>query len=63
MRLLGEVAFVLSDGEVFRGHVHPSWNKVAFGVEDTCVDMKAAYKQLPLNPCEYSGIITNLPAS
>ena len=60
MRLFGEIAFVLSDGEVLRGHVHPSWNKVAFGVEATCVDMKAAYKQLPLNPCEYSRTVVSL---
>ena len=53
MRLLGEIQFVLSTGEILSGHVHPSWNKVAFGVEATCVDMKSAYKQLPLNPCEY----------
>ena len=29
-----------------------AWNKVAFGMEATCVDMKSAYKHLPLNPCE-----------
>jgi hypothetical protein len=60
MRLFGEVTFVLSTGEVLRGHVHPSWNKVAFGVEATCVDMKAAYKQLPLNPCEYHRTVVSL---
>ena len=60
MRLFGEVTFVLSTGEVLRGHVHPSWNKVAFGVEATCVDMKAAYEQLPLNPCEYHRTVVSL---
>ena len=46
MRHLGEVKFVLSDGSVMEGYVHPAWNKVAFGMEATCIDMKSAYKQL-----------------
>ena len=59
MRLFGEVSFVLSDGEVLRGRVHPSWNKVAF-VEATCMDMKSAYKQLYLNPCVYPRTVVSL---
>jgi hypothetical protein len=46
MRHLGEVKFVLSDGSVMEGYVHPAWNKVACGMEATCIDMKSAYKQL-----------------
>ena len=49
MSHLGEVKFLLSDGSVMEGYVHSAWNKVAFGMEATCIDMKSAYKQLPLN--------------
>ena len=60
MRYLGEVKFVLSDGSVMEGYVHPSWDKVAFGMEATCIDMKSAYKRLPLNPCEYHRTVVSL---
>lgn len=60
MRHLGEVEFVLSDGSVLKGCVHPTWGKVAFGLETTCVDMKSAYKQLPLNPAEYHRTVVSL---
>jgi hypothetical protein len=60
MRHLGEVKFVLSDDTTLEGSVHPSWNKLAFGMEATCVDMKSAYKQLPLNPCEYHRTVVSL---
>eukprot|EP00435_Cladocopium_sp_Y103_P070071 s19_g34.t1 len=60
LRFLGEVKFVLTTGEELIGHVHPSWRKVAFGVEATCVDMKSAYKQLPLHPCEYHRTVVSL---
>ena len=59
-RHLGEVAFTLSNGEVLEGSVHPAWNKVDFGLEATCVDMKSAYKQLPLHPDEYSRTVVSL---
>ena len=49
MSHLGEVKFLLSDGSVMEGYVHSAWNKVAFGMEATCIDMKSQYKQLPLN--------------
>ena len=60
MRHLGEVKFVLSDDTTLEGSVHPSWNKLAFGMEATCVDMKSACKQLPLNPCEYHRTVVSL---
>ncbi|CAL1128318.1 unnamed protein product [Cladocopium goreaui] len=60
MRHFGEIKFVLCDGTLLEGHVHPAWNKVAFGMEATCVDMKSAYKQLPLNPCEYHRTVVSL---
>ena len=56
----GEVKFVLSDGTELKGCVHPSWRAVPFGVEATCVDMKSAYKQLPLHPCEYHRTVVSL---
>eukprot|EP00435_Cladocopium_sp_Y103_P011809 s4361_g3.t1 len=60
LRFFGELNFTLESGEVLQGFVHPSWNKVAFGVEATCVDMKSAYKQLPLHPCEYPRTVVSL---
>ena len=60
MRHFGEVSFVLSSGEALKGHVHPSWRRVAFGVEATCVDMRSAHKQLPLHPCEYPRTVVSL---
>ena len=60
MRHLGEVEFVLSDGSFLKGCVHPTWNKTVFGLEATCVDMKSAYKQLPLNPVEYHRTVVSL---
>ena len=60
MRHFGEIKFVLSDGTLLEGHVHPAWRKVAFGLEATCVDMKSAYKQLPLSPCEYHRTVVSL---
>ena len=60
MLKFGKVKFVLSDGTVLEGCVHPSWRAAPFGVEATCVDMKSAYKQLPLHPCEYHRTVVSL---
>ena len=34
MRHLGEVKFVLTDGTALEGFVHPSWNKLAFVMDE-----------------------------
>lgn len=60
VKFLGEVEFKLSDGTVLAGSVRPIWKQQQFKMRLTCVGLKSAYKQLPLRPCEYHGIVVSL---
>ena len=48
----GEVSLELSTGEVLRGQVHPSWNLGKDSLVVTALDLRSAYKQLPLSPLD-----------
>ena len=48
----GEVSLELSTGEVLRGQVHPSWSLRKDSLVVTALDLRSAYKQLPLSPLD-----------
>ena len=45
----GRLDFTLSSGEQLCAAVHPAWKSVEPIFKASCIDLKAAYKQLPLH--------------
>eukprot|EP00435_Cladocopium_sp_Y103_P066897 s26_g29.t1 len=56
----GEVSFELSDGSVLKGYVHREWLCTPVDLKITAMDLKAAYKQLPLNPKDVDKAVVSL---
>ena len=56
----GPVSFTLSDGSVLEGCVHPDWILTKTGLKVTAMDLKSAYKQLPLSPLDYNKSVVSL---
>ena len=56
----GEVNFELTDGTLLKGYVHPEWLTVKTELRLTSLDLKSAYKQLPLNPLDYDKSVVSL---
>ncbi|CAE7406916.1 unnamed protein product, partial [Symbiodinium sp. CCMP2456] len=48
----GEVSLELSTGEVLKGKVHEAWSLDKGSLVVTALDLRSAYKQLPLNPLD-----------
>ena len=57
--------FVLSDGRSLNGEVHSDWTSGACNLKSTTLDLKSAYKQLPLHMNDRNKAIVTLknPAS
>ena len=55
-----DVHFTLSMGEVLTGKVHPEWKRAEVSFRTTCVDLKSAYKQLPLSPKEQHRTVVSM---
>ena len=53
----GDVALTLSTGEVLSGRVHPDWKLEKGSILVTAIDLRSAYKQLPLSPKDYDKTI------
>ena len=53
----GDVALTLSTGEVLSGRVHPDWKLGKGSILVTAIDLRSAYKQLPLSPKDYDKTI------
>ncbi|CAE7220298.1 unnamed protein product [Symbiodinium natans] len=49
----GEVRLELSSGEILSGRVHPSWVAKEGSLVATALDLRSAYKQLPLSPRDH----------
>ena len=64
-RSRGACDFSLSSGQRLVGLVHPDWERVGAELKVSSIDLKSAYKQLPLSPCEYDKTVVCLkdPAS
>ena len=56
----GPFSFTLSDGTVFEGCVHPEWTVNATDLKITAMDLKSAYKQLPLSPQDFDKSVVSL---
>eukprot|EP00435_Cladocopium_sp_Y103_P038385 s723_g10.t1 len=56
----GEVSFELSDGSLLKGYVHHEWLGTPVDLKTTAMDLKAAYKQLPLNPKDVDKAVVSL---
>ena len=56
----GEVNFELTDGSTLQGYVHPDWLGAKTEFRVTSLDLKSAYKQLPLNPLDYDKSVVSL---
>ena len=56
----GPVSFILSDGSVLEGRVHPDWISTKTRLKFTAMDLKSAYKQLPLSPLNYKKAVVSL---
>ena len=54
------MSFTLSDGSVLEGYVHPEWISTKTGLKVTAMDLKSAYKQLPLSPLDYNKSVVSL---
>ncbi|CAE7710304.1 unnamed protein product [Symbiodinium sp. CCMP2592] len=59
-RKRGAVDFTLSSGERLTGHVHPDWQKSGASMQVATLDLKSAYKQLPLSPCDFDKSVVTL---
>ena len=59
-RLRGACDFTLSTGQRLVGTVHPDWERVGPDLKVSTIDLKSAYKQLPLSPCEYNKTVVCL---
>ena len=56
----GEFTYTLSDGTRLTGFVHAEWLRLQNDFKVTSLDLKSAYKQLPLNPCDYNKAVVSL---
>lgn len=56
----GEFVFELDDGHTLRGFVHKDWIDQEVLLHTTAVDLKAAYKQLPLHTQDYNKAVVAL---
>ena len=59
-RSRGACDFSLSSGQRLVGLVHPDWERVGSDLKVSSIDLKSAYKQLPLSPCEYDKTVVCL---
>ena len=59
-RCRGAVDFVLSSGERLTGHVHADWTKAGASLQVATLDLKSAYKQLPLSPKDFDKTVVTL---
>ena len=64
-RARGSVDFTLSTGEVLSGRVSDEWTSDGPFIQVTSLDLKSAYKQLALSPCDYNKTVVTIknPAS
>ena len=53
-------SYKLGDGSVLEGYVHPDWISTKTGLKVTAMDLKSAYKQLPLSPLDYNKSVVSL---
>ena len=56
----GPVSFTLSDGTLLDGFVHPEWLAMPADLRITAMDLKSAYKQLPLSPMDFDKSVVSL---
>ena len=56
----GEFKFELEDGSVLVGYVHKDWLEAGVDLKVTAMDLKSAYKQLPLNPLDSDKAVVSL---
>ena len=56
----GEVSLELTDGTILRGHVHSDWLEASADLRVTAMDLKSAYKQLPLSPLDRDKAVISL---
>ena len=56
----GPFSFTLSDGTVLEGCVHPEWTVNVTDLRITAMDLKSAYKQLPLSPLDFDKSVVSL---
>ena len=56
----GEVSFELADGTVLHGYVHKDWLSASADLRVTAMDLKSAYKQLPLSPLDSDKAVISL---
>ena len=59
-RTRGAVDFVLSSGEKLTGKVHPDWSKAGTSLQVATLDLKSAYKQLPLSTTDFDKTVVTL---
>ena len=50
----------LKNGGFLSGPIHPDWKLVKPNFKSSCIDLKSAYKQLPLQSCERKNAIVTL---
>ena len=56
----GRLDFLLSSGEHLCAEVHPAWKSVEPNFKTSCIDLKSAYKQLPLNEDNYKDSVVTI---
>ena len=56
----GRLDFVLSSGEHLCAEVHPAWKSIEPNFKTSCIDLKSAYKQLPLNEDNYKDSVVTI---
>ena len=56
----GEFKFELEDGSVLIGYVHKDWLEAGVDLKVTAMDLKSAYKQLPLSPLDSDKAVISL---
>ena len=56
----GEFNFELEDGTQFSGFVHKDWIEAGVDLKVTAMDLKSAYKQLPLSPLDSDKAVISL---
>ena len=59
-RARGSVDFTLSTGEVLSGRVSDEWTSDGPFIQVTSLDLKSAYKQLALSPCDYNKTVVTI---
>ena len=59
-RAAGAVDFVLSTGDRLSGEVHRDWATRKAAIKVSSLDLKSAYKQMPLHPSDYDKTVVCL---